>query len=333
MEAKFLKGNVAEFIKSYQNPSQILIHIDFDNTVVDEYGGDYVAKFYNVLKRLYRFGIRHVSINTRRSPNQRIDEVEGFATEVCRRFKEDHVKIKCKKTKQQQKQKQGGGAAVSSSSQHQDDDSLILNVFGLENRQFDDDENIGKYKLENLVKDIKQQGGKIKIGIMLDDTLDVIEGMYEQEHGHPEVIPDEIKIGLVWMNKTRPLALYDRLFNSTHFPLRQGQAQLKKGGQGQSQQLMFFPPPQQRRFRPPSPHGQVGGVVGGYQHIMGGGGGGGHVMVGRPSRPKKAKVNVHLPSQKKQQQQKPSPPKSRGKNLLFGSDDDDDEDDNDFPNL
>jgi hypothetical protein len=321
MEDKFLKGNVVEVIKTYPNPSEILIHIDFDHTTVDEHGGDYVAKFCNVLKRLYHYGIRHVSINTRRSPHQLLGQVEGFATEVCRRFEEEGGKVKCK-TKQQKQG--GGGATVSSSFQYKsEDDVLILKVFGLENRQFDDDDNIGKYKLENLVKDITHQDGKIKIGIMLDDTLDVINGMY----GHPELIPGGIKIGLVWMNKTRPLALYDRLFNSTHFPLRgqaqQGQGQQRqdrKQGHGQSQQLMFYSPPQQRRYRPPSPQG----VIGGYQYIMGGGGRGGGGG-GNVHRPKKAKVNE---SRLLKQQ---SLPKSGGKNLLFGDDDDDDDDD--FPDL
>ena len=43
MEDKFLQGNVAEVIKSYPNPSEILIHIDFDHTTVDEHGGDYAS--------------------------------------------------------------------------------------------------------------------------------------------------------------------------------------------------------------------------------------------------------------------------------------------------
>jgi hypothetical protein len=235
---ELLSGNFVDFIREFLGDrSKILIHFDYDGTIMPhgvEPGKEefekYVNKFVMVLRRLHKFGIQHVGINTRRSEEQGlVEEVRLFISMVQEKVCDIFPK--------------GISLAFMTPFQH---DSV---------------QKIGEIKIKKLIDSMFMSTHDYTIGILLDDTPEVIDQAIDYIHNPKQQQKQKVAgktIGLVWTNQyiqynqyiqnnqqkqqkqyqsEKSLPVYTKLFTPPHFPLHHQQKQQKQ----QKQHEYLFP--------------------------------------------------------------------------------------------
>lgn len=289
---ELLSGNFVDFIREFPGDrSKILIHFDYDGTIMPhgvEPGKEefekYVNKFVMVLRRLHKFGIQYVGINTRRSEEQGlVEEVRLFIFMVQEKVGDIFPK--------------GISLAFMTPFQH---DSV---------------QKIGEIKIKKLLDSMFMSTHECTIGILLDDTPEVIDQAIDYIHNPKQQQKQKTAgktIGLVWTNEynqynqqkqqkqyqsEKSLPVYTKLFTPQHFPLHHQQKQ-------QKQHEYLFPFTLSKMIgigndtpgRPKKKgktHSAMDSPMIGGMNLFGGGGGGGRNLFGGDQD-----------SQQQQQQQK-----------------------------